>query len=57
MNAEPDFYCSMPHHLREANLSVDLWKEMSGQLEQSCQIYDRQYDEISQVFLLNTFEI
>ena len=46
MNAEPDFYCAMPPKLREANLSVDLWKGLSGQLGQSCQIYDRPYDQI-----------
>ena len=52
MNAVPDFYCAMPEALSAEQqtvaqlISVEWWKEVSGQDNQSCQIRDLDYAAI-----------
>ena len=45
MNAAPDFYCDMAPDMRGA-LTVEEWRNVSGQEDQSCRIRDLNYHDI-----------
>ncbi|XP_059099628.1 uncharacterized protein LOC131893577 isoform X5 [Tigriopus californicus] len=42
LNVQTDFWCSIPAHLKD-KMSVEEWKQQSGQTESSCAIYNVTY--------------
>ncbi|XP_059078340.1 organic cation transporter protein-like [Tigriopus californicus] len=42
LNVQTDFWCSVPAHLKDI-MSIEEWKQQSGQTESSCAIYNVTY--------------